>query len=302
LLLGESTSNWVDYSTDVFRLSSTGETVSLYSGDQLIDQVTYEDMDKERFVAGSIGRYVDGADDDWSEFALATPGASNVEPSGIADDVRPVGWRLDSHQSKSPDVDATFGVAEQALQRFEITFEFEQWNASFAYMNELSGTFGAGGGGGGGGGGMMMGGGGMMMGGGGDMPPMNGNGTRAPRPTGAMPDNTAMPPADGGAMPPDGAMPPMPAVPPPAMMGAGGGGDAGALVADDPLYVWCTIRFLGRIWKRVGFRFKGNVLAIDSAGRSSFHVCFHTLRKFFTSLILEFGNLQGSFSLGFRQV
>ena len=119
-----------------------------------------------------------------------------------------VEWYSESHSKHDvPLYDAVFD--NDALHRLELEFEFEQWNASWAHMTATSGAFGGTGGTGDMAGGMQGG----MTGG------MRGNMT-------------------GDMMPPS--RPAGDATPPPTMQG--GGGDNNALVSNDPIYVWCTLR------------------------------------------------------------
>jgi hypothetical protein len=267
-----------EVATKLFQLRAKGESITLKSGaGVVVDRVTFLD-DAQNLDGGSLGRVPDGGVQ-WFVFFNSTSGKSNANGVAVVAAVtRDADWFADSHEKQSPQALYERAFDNESLQKLELIFEAVQWNVSWNSMVALIGEFG----GSPNRGGMMPTNDTMlaMM-----MPPngtvfgptmmMNGNGTRMFRPN-----------MTGGGV-----------------MGGGGGGAAGGdpsdLIGGEATYVWCTVRYKGRVWRHVGFRWKGNSSLRSAWGQGSFKIGF---RLDFDKFEDEFAAVQKQRFFGFGKM
>ncbi len=123
------------FSTSLFRLDNSGETVTLATaGGELVDRVTFLSYDR----SGSAGRLPDGSDR-WFAFAAPTRGwTNNGSTSNKTVVVRDADWRAESHSVGPPRYETVFD--DSALQVVELVFEGDQWNKSWADVQNATRT------------------------------------------------------------------------------------------------------------------------------------------------------------------
>ena len=153
--------------------------------------------------------------------------ASVTEASAEETEIsRPAGWSEETH---SNDADPNYEVVfpEDEVNQITITISPENWEAMQADVVALLGEQG------------------------------NGEGRVGIAPDGGQPQKAERPQVGGGAdsQPTNGFSPPAggerPTIP-------GGGGGAGDMISETPMWVEATIEFEGNLWTNVGVRYKGN--------------------------------------------
>ena len=153
--------------------------------------------------------------------------ASVTETSAEETEIsRPAGWSEETH---SNDADPNYEVVfpEDKVNQITITISPENWEAMQADMVALLGEQGSGEG---------------RVG----VAPDGGQPQRGERPQ--VGEGTVFQPTDGLNPPAGGERPTIP----------GGGGGAGDMTSENPMWVEATIEFEGNLWTNVGVRYKGN--------------------------------------------
>lgn len=209
-----------------FKLGAD-DSLILYQNDEIADIFQWEDGDAPGGY--SYGRAPDGTG--VPQLLSPTPGSTNVmaSPTTVT---RPEGWDEVSHGvSANPDYNLIF--QEGVVNRIDLIFDSNDWEAMLADMATLYGEFGS------------------------------GNTTKRPEPT---EPHEGMTPPDN-MEPPDNMLPPEDMAPseedvtfPDGMQEQPDMNPGGNLNFTDENPVWkpCTIQFNGKEWYFAGARFKGN--------------------------------------------
>lgn len=81
--------------------------------------------------------------------------------------------------------------------------------------------------------------------------------------------------------------------------GVGGGGPPGVFPTDEPNYVTCTVKFMGKTWNHVGFRLKGNSTLTEAWKSGNYKLPF---RLNFDKFESQFPSIQNQKFYGFKDL